>query len=110
MSESNDGGGDGMGGGVAPRPETALALAAAQLEAGRRARANVDAAYDEAVRSRSAMAAGNEAGSGAGGNGETSAGSSGNPFSSVTLQRGPGRSGPGWTVPRARVRGSSRGR
>ena len=95
MSASNDGGGDGTGGGVAPRPETAQALAAAQLEAARRARANVDAAYEAA---RSAMMAR--------GNGETSTvsgggGSSGNPFAAPTLQRGGGRQvhGRGWTVP-----------
>ena len=53
MSEI-DAGGDGSGGGVARGPETAQALAAAQLEAGRRARNNMDGAYKTA---RSAMIA-----------------------------------------------------
>ena len=117
MSEI-DGGGDGAGGGVARTPETAGALASAQLEAARRARLNVDAAYEAA---RSAMLArangetsmvsggggGNPVSGGGGSSGNPVSGNGGNPFSAVTLQRGPGRQdrGRGWTVPRGRARG-----
>ena len=99
MSEI-DGGGDGTGGGVAPRPETAQALAAAQLEAARRARTNVDKAYDDAVRSMREGNGESSTGPGTGGGGS-------GPFSAVTLQRGPGRQerGRGWTVPRGATRG-----
>ena len=110
MSVPNDGGGDGTGGGTARRPETAQALAAAQLEAGRRARSNVDSAYDAAVAAM--MARGNgetSAVSGGGGSGNPvsggGGGSSRNPFAAPTLQRGPGRQGTGWTAPTAPTRG-----